>query len=424
MSTTGRKEHSLGARVAILFTRFPVWNQTFALADLHELERAGFQVEIFTLLGARGSIQQPEARNFADRVHTAPLTSWPFFRENLLAFRRPLTWRLLSKLISGTRADFSELRKSLALFPQAVYFADLMRQRGIQHMHAGWASYPATVAWIASELTGIPFSFYAHAYDIYKVQSLLREKILRAQFVATCAETNRQALMGLAGEWARSKIHVHRHGVDLKRFYPAGPSISKPQAVWKILACGNLVYYKGFHDLVAACGLLQQQGYRFVCSIIGEGPAQKRLAQQIRQSDVSSRVRLLPPMSQPELAEQYRNADLFVHPSVVGRDGNRDVIPNVLIEAMASGIPVISTRLSGIQELIQDGKNGLLVSPGDPKELAEAISGLMKDSQKREQLVKAAQLTVAEAYDRPKNAEGLIRTFVTHIAPQKVSSRC
>lgn len=404
-------------RLAVLFSRFPVWNQTFALGDLTELVQAGFQVEIFTLLGASGSIQQPEARNFADRVHTAPLTSWPFFWENLRAFRRPLTWRLLGKTVCETMQDASVLRKSLGLFPPAIYFAHLMKQKGIQHIHASWASYPATVAWIASEITGIPFSFYAHAYDIYKVQSLLREKIQRAQFVVTCAETNREALVGLAGEWARSKIHVHRHGVDLRRFHPDGASTPKPGPVWRILACGNFVGYKGFEHLVTACGLLQKEGYRFVCSIIGEGPAEKRLAQQIRQSGLSSQVSLLPPMSQPELAEQYRNADVLVHPSVVTRDGNRDVIPNVLIEAMASGTAVISTRLSGIQELIREGKNGLLVSPGDPKELAEAISALMKDCQKREQLVKAAQLTVAEAYDRRKNAEGLIRTFVTHIAP-------
>jgi glycosyltransferase involved in cell wall biosynthesis len=403
-------------RLAVLFSRFPVWNQTFALGDLTELVQAGFQVEIFTLLGASGSIQQPEAKNFQSDVHVASFTCWPFFRANLKASRRLLTWRLLFKLISETLSDPSEFRKSLALFPQAIYFADLMKQKGIQHIHAGWASYPATVAWIASKLTGIPFSFSAHAYDIYKVRSLLREKIQEARFVATCAETNREALLSLGGEQTRSKIYVHRHGIDLQRFHPVGSSVPKPQGVWKILACGNFVRYKGFEHLVTACGLLQKEGYRFVCSIIGEGPAEKRLAQQIRQSGLSSQVSLLPPMSQPELAEQYRNADVLVHPSVVTRDGNRDVIPNVLIEAMASGTAVISTRLSGIQELIREGKNGLLVSPGDPKELAEAISGLMEDRQKREQLVKAAQCTVAEAYDRRKNAEGLMRTFVTHIA--------
>jgi glycosyltransferase involved in cell wall biosynthesis len=291
-----------------------------------------------------------------------------------------------------------------------------MREKGIQHIHAAWASYPATAAWIASELTGIPFSFSSHAYDIYKVQFLLREKIQRARFVVTCAEANRTALLSLAGEEARRKIHVHRHGVDLSRFYPLSPSIPKGEKVRQILACGNLVPYKGFNYLISACKILHEQGHRFVCSIVGEGPEQKRLTQQIHQLGLSSQVRLVAPMPQRELADQYRKADLFALPCVVARDGNRDVIPNVLVEAMASGIPVISTRLPGILELIQDGEDGVLVPSGDPKVLAESISALIGDGSKRERLAKAAKQKVAEEYDRRKNAEGLIRTFMSHIS--------
>ncbi len=166
-----------------------------------------------------------------------------------------------------------------------------------------------------------------------------------------------------------------------------------------------------------ACALLQQQGYTFVCSIIGDGPERKPLAQQIRASGLSSQVRLLPAMPQLQLAEQYRKADVFIHPSVVTQDGNRDVIPNVLVEAMAIGTPVISTRLSGIQELIQEGKNGLLVPPADPQALAEAISSLMQDSQQQERFSAAAKRSVTEMFDRRKNAESLVRTFTAYVSP-------
>jgi glycosyltransferase involved in cell wall biosynthesis len=247
------------------------------------------------------------------------------------------------------------------------------------------------------------------------VRSLLREKIQHARFVVTCAETNRQELVRVGGAGTGSKIHLHRHGIDLARFRPVVPLLCKPQPVWRLLACGFLAPYKGMEHLVSACGLLQQQGYKFVCSIIGEGPERKRLALQIRQAGLASQVRLLAPMPQAQLAEQYRTADLFVQPSVVTKDGNRDVIPNVLIEAMASGLPVISTRLSGIQELLQEGKNGILVAPGEPRALATAIAALMQDDQKRGQLVAAAQRSVAEAYDRRRNAEALIQTFVAYI---------
>jgi colanic acid/amylovoran biosynthesis glycosyltransferase len=412
-----------GPRLAVVFSRFPVWNQNFAVGDFIALRRAGFQIEIFTLQGQQGSFHQPETEIFQDHVYRAFFLSWLLLWENIKACCRPVTWRLLFRIVAGTLAHPIQLLKNCFLFPQAIYFARLVKQKEIKHIHAAWASYPATAAWVVSELTGIPFSFSSHAYDIYKVRSLLREKIARSQFVVTCAETNRQALLEVDGKDASTKIYVHRHGTDLERFHPPLGTGEKVEPVWHILACGVLDDYKGFNHLIGACALLRNQGRKFQCLIVGEGPRQKQLMRQINQSGLSKQVRIIPPMPQDKLAEHYRKADLFVHPSVVTKNGNRDVIPNVLVEAMASGTPVISTRLSGIQELIQDGKNGVLVRSADPKALAEAISFLMQDSLKRERLVRAAQHTVAGTYDRRKNAEGLIRTFVTHVSPQQTAFR-
>lgn len=406
----------MGPRLAVVFSRFPVWNQNFAVGDFVELDRAGFQIEIFTLQGQRGSFQQPETEIFQNRVHRAFFLSGSLLWENIKAWCQPITWRIFFRLIAGTLAHPTELLKTCFLFPQAIYFARLMKHKRIQHIHAAWASYPATAAWVASELTGIPFSFSSHAYDIYMVRSLLREKIERSRFVVTCAETNRRALIAVGGEKACSKIYVHRHGIDLERFRPFGPPLHKSGPVWRILACGLLADYKGFEHLIAACALLRNQGYNFECLIIGQGPERKRLLRQINQTGLSQRVRLVPPMPQAKLAERYNKADVFVHPSVVAKNGNRDVIPNVLVEAMASGTPVISTRLSGIQELINENQSGILVSPGDPKALAEAISSLLGDHRKRRRLIEAAKQFVTEEYDRHRNAKGLVQTFVTHLS--------
>jgi colanic acid/amylovoran biosynthesis glycosyltransferase len=407
-------------RLAVVFARFPVWNQNFAAGDFIELRRADFQIEIFTLRGQQGSFRQPEIEIFQGHVHRAfflsPLLLW----ENIKACCRPITWRLLRQIIAGSFDQPMELLKNCFLFPQAIYFARLVKHKKIQHIHAGWASYPATAAWIASELTGIPFSFSSHAYDIYMVRTLLREKIERAQFVVTCAESNRRALGEVGGETAYSKIYVHRHGADLGRFRPVMPSVRKPGSIWHILACGVLAGYKGFGYLVGACAILRDQGWKFECSIIGQGPQLKRLVRQINQNGLSQQVHIVPPMPQYKLVEQYHNADVFVHPSVVTKRGNQDVIPNVLVEAMASGTPVISTRLTSIQELIQDGKNGVLVPPGDSQALAEAIVSLMHHDSKRERFVEAARQSVAELFDRRKNAKGLIQTFVTHTVGPKM----
>ncbi len=405
-----------GPRMAVVFSRFPVWNQNFAVGDFIELDRAGFHIEIFTLLGQSGRFVQPEAETFRGRIHRSRF-SLSFLRANLKAWCRPCTWRLLRQVVGGVgRARPKEMLKTYFLFSQAVYFAHLMKLLRIQHIHAAWASYPATVAWIASELTGIPFSFSSHAYDIYMVQSLLREKIERARFVVTCAESNRGALIKVGGKSAGSKIHVHRHGTDLQRFRPVMQTVPGSNAVWQILACGFLAAYKGFENLVGACALLRDQGWKFQCSIIGQGPQYKNLSRQIEENGLSQQVRIIPPIPQVKLVEHYHKADVFVHPSIVTKRGNQDVIPNVLVEAMASGTPVISTNLNSIQELIQDGKNGVLVDPGNPPALAEAIVSVMHDDVKREQFVVAARQSVAELFDRRKNAVGLIQTFVAHTA--------
>lgn len=404
-------------RVAVVFSRFPAWRENFVVGDVIALDRAGFQIEIFTLLGQQGSFHQPETDVFRGRVHRASFLSPQLLWENIKAWCRPVTWRLLFQVIVGAFACPVELLKNCAVFPQAIYFAYLIRQKEIEHVHAAWASYPTTVAWIVSELTGIPFSFSSHAYDIYKVRSLLREKIERAQFVVTCAETNRRALLDIGGANAGSKIYVHRHGSDLERFRPPVPSRHKSESIWQMLACGVLEDYKGFEHLVDACALLRNQGHKFECGIIGQGPRRKHLVRQINQSGLSQQVHIISPMLQGKLAACYHEADVFVHPSVVTRNGRRDVIPNVLVEAMASGTPVVSTFIAGIQELVQNGKNGILVPPEDPTALANAISSLMQDSSKREQLAKAAQDTVAKAFDRRKNSVGLVETFVTHVSP-------
>jgi glycosyltransferase involved in cell wall biosynthesis len=390
--------------------------QTFALADLVALERAGFHVEIFTLRKRADTVQQPEVKMFQDRIHHAPLCSWAFVRANLQAWGCPVTWRLFVEIVAGTLARPAELFKTLIVFPQAIYFADFLRHTGTHHIHAAWASYPATMAWVISELVGLPFSFSAHAYDIYMVRSLLKQKIERARFVVTCAETNRQALICMGGKESGTKIHLHRHGVDLERFASQATPSRKPDGGWQILACGNYYPYKGFEYLVSACGLLRDRGYSFECTIVGHGVEKTRLEQQIQRLGLDAVVRLVPPMLQPQLALRYRQADLFVHPAVIAKNGDRDVIPNVLVEAMASGVPVVSTSLAGIQELVQDGVNGVLVSPGDPQALVEAMISLMQNCQKREKLVKAAKQSVTEAYDRHKNAEGFIQTFRAHIA--------
>jgi glycosyltransferase involved in cell wall biosynthesis len=317
----------------------------------------------------------------------------------------------------------------------AVAFAEIIRKRGIEHIHAHWATYPATATYIISRLLDIPYSFTAHAYDATLIRAMMREKLRRAAFIVTCTRWNRQLLTALVPE-AEPKIFLNYHGIFLDRFVPNGKRPAQIQQEFHILSCGSLYPRKGFPDLLEACRLLRDRGLNFRCTIIGEGPLRSRLESLIRKHQLQEHVRLLGALPQKEVIQYYQAADLFVLPSVTDYLGLDEVltepmlllevglaipfrpitdgIPNVLVEAMAMGLPVISTTVAGIPELIKDGRNGALVPERNPLALATAIEHLLRDPQRRQELARNATDTVARQFDRSKNIHELVKIFIVH----------
>ncbi len=294
------------------------------------------------------------------------------------------------------------LVKSLVLAWKAVDLGRTLQRDDVTHVHAHWASYPATVAYVVHRVYGIDFSFTAHAYDSYMMQYLLREKLRAARFVLTCAETN-AAYLAQAFGVDPAKVVVNYHGTDLHRF---SPRARQPRAVPLVLTCGRLERYKGMHILLEACARLANEGLAFECRIVGEGPQRRDLEALAARLGLTTRVHFLGPVTQARLAEMMAETSVFVLASVVvQRYGKQDVIPNVLVEAMASGVPVVASDVGGVGELVRDGRTGRLVPPGRPVELAAAIADLLRDAGLCERLAAEGRRFVQSDFDREVNVE-------------------
>ena len=411
------RERSCNApQVAYLIKCFPRLSETFILHEVLELERQGLPLRIFSLLEPTGKVNQA-----AQEVH-ARVTYFPQgFPLRILilmatALRRFLKnpWSFL-KIGVGALVRFHN-RATPKHILYAAYLAEQLERENITHLHAHYANTPATVALLAHQITGIPFSFTAHAKDIYlSRQDSLAYKLSAASFVATCTGYNQQYLTSLLDSRSAAAIHRIYHGLDL-RVFPrriAGVAeITAPPARPLILTVARLVEKKGLVYLLHACRQLVDWGYDVNCRIVGEGPLRATLEQQIRDLVLDDHVELCGAETHERVIEMYQQATLFVLPSIVAENGDRDGIPNVLVESLYLGVPVVSTSVSGIPELIQSERNGLLVPARDSAALAAALTRLLNSPQLRQRLATAGRETVLAHFDMSANAQRLLNLFL------------
>jgi glycosyltransferase involved in cell wall biosynthesis len=266
-------------------------------------------------------------------------------------------------------------------------------------------------AWIVRQLTGIPYSFTVHAHDIYVHRAMLRRKVADADFIVAISEFNRRWVLDQCPDATGEKIHVVHCGVPVERYRKLRARIQQTDcgARLRILSVGALQPYKGHSTLLAACAQLVPR-FALECRIVGGGPLRAQLEQQIARLNIGSSVTLLGPLDEDQVREELARADLFVLASIQEPSGKMDGIPVALIEAMAAGLPVVASRLSGIPELVDDGKTGLLANPGDASAFAHAIWHL-RDPALREALASAAQLRVTQTFNLDRSLNQLIDLF-------------
>jgi glycosyltransferase involved in cell wall biosynthesis len=313
-------------------------------------------------------------------------------------------------LLTRRHDTLSAWIRTLFYFYLGVWAAELLRGEGISQIHAHFANRATVVAMVASRLLGVPYSLTAHAYDIYVSPVMLPEKMAGAQFVATCTDYNRVHLERIDGGRFSGMIHLIYHGLDLSKFEPDRrlPSDGRRPL---LLSVGQLKEKKGFPYLLRACRMLRDQGYDFACEIIGEGPQRRELEAMVTDLGLDDTVVLRGAVSHQEVLERYARAALFALACVPAEDGDRDGIPNVLLEAMAMRVPVVSSRFSGIPEAVEDGCTGLLVPPRDTEALAGALIRLLDDRDLRERMGRAGRERVEEHFDIRDNIGRLVDLF-------------
>jgi glycosyltransferase involved in cell wall biosynthesis len=398
------------SRVAYVTSWFPVPTETFVLHEMLELRRQGVEVEVFPLFGAAPGPRHAAAAEMLERTRYHRGLSLEVVGAQLYwLVRRPRAYlRAWRRAIAGHRRSPVALAKAIAVLPRAAFIARQIEARAHHHVHAHWATHPALAALVVKELTGATYSFTVHAHDLYVERAMLDEKIAGAAFVATISHYNRALIRDLYGPEAAGKTFIVRCGVDLARF-PLRPEPSNP--VPTVACIAGLRDYKGQRYLVDACVKLRDRGVPFRCVLVGDGPERAAIAARIAEAEIEDRIQLLGAVPQERVQEILASADVVVHPSVTTPAGMMDGIPVALMEAMATGCPVVSTLVSGIPELVEHERTGLLVPPRDAEALASAIGRLLSDPALRRRLAAAGRHAVVSGFSLDENGRRLLGHF-------------
>ena len=400
-------------KVAYIVGCYPYINITFIHREIVSMRRQGVEVDVIAMFPPKEGYIMEEARDEIQHTYYFKPVKWLqfFFAHFFYILTLPhLYLECLFKLATSPHATILLRLKTIAHFAIGPSIAFYLRKRKPQHIHAHFADRATVVAYVVARLLGINHSFTAHAKDIYAENVFLAEKIKLAQFISTCTKYNQDYLTSLTDE--PQKVHLLYHGLDFSDFVSIKRSSKNPPL---ILAIGQLKEKKGFPFLVEACALLRDQGQQFNCWIIGEGPDRADLLKQIENAGLQDYVHLKGNMPYAMVLEALSQATLFTLPCIVAANNDRDGIPNVILEAMASGVPVVSTPISAIPEAVIDNSTGSLVTSRDSKALADKLAYLLNSATERNRLAQKAQDHVRKKFDVDHNVRGLKLLFERYL---------
>jgi glycosyltransferase involved in cell wall biosynthesis len=401
--------------IAVVLKGYPRLSETFVAQELHALERRGFSLALFSLRRPTDRTTHPLHAHIGASVTYLP----EYLHEGPLRVLR--AWRKARRL-PGYRSALATWRKDLwrdptrsraRRFGQALVLACEL-PAGVAHVHAHFLHTPASVARYAATMRGLGWSVSAHAKDIWTTPAWeKREKLASCAWATTCTASNAEHLRELAP--AAQAVDLVYHGIDIARFPP--PSCARPVVDGRdpgspvtLLAVGRAVEKKGFDDLLRALALVPPDAHWQLLHI-GDGGGLPMLGQLARALRIDDRIRWLGAQAHTTVLDAYRAADIFVLPSRIAADGDRDGLPNVLLEAQSQRVACVSTPVSGIPELIVDGVTGLLVPPRAPDELARVLSQLIGDPQLRRSLGDAGFVRTTTLFSLESGADRLAARF-------------
>jgi glycosyltransferase involved in cell wall biosynthesis len=402
---------------------FPKVSETFISGEIAELSRQGVDVRIFSLQHPRDpGPQHPDAQALLDRTTYLPTGQTGLVRLAIAAlgafFASPgraagSAWWCLRRAL--TSRNHGELLR----FAQAAFIARRLPESA-EHIHAHFAHGPATCAAMVSRLSGVPYSFTAHARDIFEYadKRSVHDKVAAAQSVIAISEHGQRRVIDLAGAPLADRVQLVHNGIDLAHFRRR---LTEPSGTPHVLCVARLVEKKGQDTLLRAISVLARHGRTVECELIGDGPLREDLERTAEWLGIADRVQFSGAVDAEGVRAAYEKATMFVLPCQMDSNGDQDGLPVSLVEAMAVGVPVVSTTISGIPELITNGVSGLLVEPHDAHALAEAMATVIDDAKLRVRMTDEAH-RVAETYDRTKTTRQLMRATGITIPQQRTAA--
>lgn len=394
---------TLKSKIGYVVKRYPRYSETFIINEILAHEAAGLPIAIYSLYPPTDTHFQNVLSCVRSPVHYLPqdIPKSAYF------------WSVMKECGEWLPGFWGEIPNAAHTEPrelyQAMHLALAVKQEGLTHLHAHFATAPTTVAQLAAKFSGITYSFTAHAKDIFHhtvQKEVLGRKMSEATAVVTISNFNGEYLRSQFGKAAARVVRIY-NGLDLDRF-KFSPPVRRSR---RIIAVGRLVEKKGFTDLIHACARLRLESVEFECLIAGAGEMENRLRNQIHELRLQDQIHLIGPRPQADLMELVQSAAVLAAPCVVSEDGNRDGLPTVLLEAMALGTPCVATPVTGIPEVVRHERTGLLVPSHDPQRLAAALQRLLNHHELRIHLAAQARQLIDSEFDIQQNANQLRKFF-------------
>ena len=401
-------------KIAYITAQTPFGNtEAFILEEMIRLQKEEVSLTIFPRNPPR-EIFHNEALNFLKDAVWLPLFNFNILREFIISLIiKPKIMKMLYCIIKKSRS-YNIFLKNLIVFPKAVYIAKLIREMPVDHIHAHWGSTTSTMALIISELTGIPWSMTLHRWDI-KENNLLKIKAEKAAFLRCISENGKNEVLQIVGKRYNYKVKVLHLGVNIPNRIFDYKKVNRREFV---ISCpANIIPVKGHKYLIEACYLLKKRGIsNLECLIIGDGSLEADVKKQVCQLNLENIVKFLGRLPHEKIIQMYEKSevDVVIIPSIVTHDGEKEGIPVSLMEAMAYGIPVISTNTGSISELLGDGA-GIMVPAKSSADIADSIWKLMQSKSLREKIARAGLRKVKESFNNIENTKNLIKMFESEL---------
>jgi glycosyltransferase involved in cell wall biosynthesis len=408
----------MAKKIGYVISRFPSVFQPWVAQEIIAIKKYGYEIKIFSLKKPNKKISHYHANQLQKEIYYAPFlfSIKVIYSLFYFVFKNPVKLtETICYFFNRYKSDRFNLLKFFFILPKTLHYAIKIKKFGIKHIHAHWATFPALSALVISKLIGTSYSITCHAIDIFDETTMLEEKLSNAKFIVTCTKHNKQYLTATYQNIDQKKIFVNYHGKDLSIIKR---KIAAPDHTINILSVGRLTESKGYDYLIEALNKFKTKDkINFNCYIVGDGPQKKWINEKIKKNKLEKMIKLTGALTHAEVLKYYEKSHIFTL-SMVANPKNgypHRGIPNVLAEAMAMEIPVITTSLPAIDELVKNGYNGILVPEKDSDSLYKAIRNLALSKDLRGKFGKNGRNTVKKMYDVKSTIKDLIDIFNNHV---------